>query len=69
VKFIFSGHCHRNYEARAIDMRSVVTSSSGAPLGPDPPGFRVVRVFSRRIEHEYFDIDAPPQGIDLGGEP
>ncbi|CAN0509328.1 unnamed protein product, partial [Ectocarpus sp. 12 AP-2014] len=67
--FIFSGHCHRNYEARAIDMRSVVTSSSGAPLGPDPPGFRVVRVFSRRMEHEYFDIDAPPQGIDLGGEP
>ncbi|CAM9323212.1 unnamed protein product, partial [Ectocarpus sp. 8 AP-2014] len=54
--------------SEAIDMRSVVTSSSGAPLGPDPPGFRVVRVFSRRIEHEYFDIDAPPQGIDLGGE-
>ncbi|CAN0367068.1 unnamed protein product, partial [Ectocarpus fasciculatus] len=55
--------------SEAIDMRSIVTSSCGAPLGPDPPGLRVVRVFSRRIEHEYFDIDAPPQGIDLGGEP
>lgn len=49
-------------------MRSVVTSSCTAPLGPDPPGFRVVRVFSRRIEHKYYDIDAPPQEVDLGGE-
>lgn len=54
--------------SEAIDMRSVVTSSCTAPLGPDPPGFRVVRVFSRRIEHEYYDIEAPPQEVELGGE-
>eukprot|EP00752_Nemacystus_decipiens_P011698 g10381.t1 len=29
--------------SEAIDMRSVVTSSCTAPLGPDAPGFRVVR--------------------------
>ncbi|CAM9352570.1 unnamed protein product [Pylaiella littoralis] len=51
-----------------IDMRSVVTSSCTAPLGPDPPGFRVVRVLSRRIEHEYYDLESPPQEVDLGGE-
>lgn len=51
-----------------MDMRSVVTSSCTAPLGSDPPGFRVVRVFSNRIEHKYYSLDSPPLEVDLSGE-
>lgn len=52
----------------AMDMRSVVTSSCTAPLGSDPPGFRVFRVFSRRIEYEYYPIDGAPLEVDVEGE-
>lgn len=51
-----------------VDTRSVVTSSCTAPLGPDPPGFRVVRVYSRRIEHDYFTLDDPPSQVEMGSE-
>lgn len=49
-----------------VDLQSVVTSSCTAPLGPDPPGFRVLCVYSRRIEHEYFALDSPPAEVVLG---
>lgn len=48
-----------------VDLQSVVTSSCTAPLGPDPPGFRVFRVYSRRLEHEYFALDSPPAEVKL----
>ena len=51
-----------------IDLRSVVTSSCTGPLGKDPPGFRVVRVFSARIDHEYYALDNPPKVISLEGD-
>lgn len=51
-----------------VDICSVVTSSCTAPLGPDPPGFRVVRFFSRRIEHDYFSLENPPLEVELEDE-
>ncbi len=50
VHTVFAGHLHRNVEACTGDgkagdrLRVVVTTSSGAQIGPDTPGINVVRV-------------------------
>ena len=66
VSAVFSGHWHTNSYARAGDMLMVTTAAVGYPLGYDPSGFRVVKVFEDRIEHEYFGFDEMPEAVDMG---
>ena len=35
----------------------VTSAAVGYPLGDDPSGFRTVRVYEDRIEHEYHALD------------
>jgi 3',5'-cyclic AMP phosphodiesterase CpdA len=53
VQAIFSGHWHRNHEARAGDLAQVLTGAVGYPLGDDPSGLRVVRLTAGGVEHAY----------------
>lgn len=49
-------------------MHSIVTSSCTAPLGPDPPGLRILRAYSGRIEHEYFALESVPSHVELDAD-
>ena len=35
----------------------VTSAAVGYPLGDDPSGFRTVRVYGDRIEHDYHALD------------
>jgi serine/threonine-protein phosphatase CPPED1 len=65
VRYLFSGHLHRNAEARDGDMDFVTTGPVGKPLGDGKSGLRVVIVRPDRIEHRYYDFGEIPTAIDL----
>ena len=54
---VFSGHYHKNSYGSYRGLRMVTTAAVGYPLGDDPSGFRTVRVYGDRIEHEYHALD------------
>jgi len=57
VDAVFSGHYHNNSISTFGKMQLVTTSALGKPLGKAPSGMRIVKVYSDRIEHEYFGLD------------
>ena len=61
----FAGHYHRNSLGRYQGMEMITTSAVGKPLGLDPSGFRIVKVYADKIEHEYYSLDGVPESIDL----
>jgi hypothetical protein len=46
-------------------MQLVTTSSLGKPLGEAPSGLRIVKVYSNKIEHEFFGLDELPEKIEF----
>jgi len=56
VRYIFTGHYHRNAGGRYKDLEQIVTSAIGAPLGVNPSGYRVVNVTEEKLLHEYVNI-------------
>jgi len=52
VSAVFTGHTHRSQTGHAGGMEMVQTTAVGCPLGDDPSGFRVVRVYEDRLKHE-----------------
>lgn len=67
VSAVFAGHYHRNSYGRYGDMEMVTTGSVGKPLGSDPSGFRIVKVFKDHIEHEYYGFENIPEVVELKG--
>jgi len=65
VEAVFSGHYHRNAGGKDGRLEMVVTGPIGKPLGKDPSGFRIVRVYPDRIEHSYHGLDAMPEAVVL----
>ena len=63
VAAVFSGHYHKNAYARDGKLEMVTTGSLGKPLGADPPGFRIVRVFQNRLEHVYYPYAKMPAQV------
>lgn len=61
VQFVFSGHYHRNAEGRDGDLDMVVTGPVGMPLGPDPSGFRIVRLDN--FDHPYIGLGTIPNQV------
>lgn len=61
VRAIFAGHYHRNSYGKAGEIEMITTGPVGRPLGKDPSGFRVVKVFENRIEHEYYGMENVPE--------
>ncbi|MHC1705721.1 MAG: metallophosphoesterase [Tenuifilaceae bacterium] len=65
VEAVFSGHYHNNSISTFSKMQLVTTSALGKPLGKVPSGMRIVKVYSNRIEHEYFGLDDLPESVNL----
>ena len=63
VVAVFSGHYHNNSLSTYGNVQLVTTSALGKPLGNASSGFRIVKVFSEKIEYEYFGLDALPDKI------
>ena len=65
VRAVFAGHYHRNSFGRHGPMEMVTTGPVGKPLGKDPSGLRIVKVYPDRIEHAYHALDAVPDKVQL----
>ncbi len=65
VSAVFAGHWHRCHSADYQGVQMVTTGAVGYPLGDDPSGLRIVKVFPDRIEHQYYGLDALPERVDL----
>jgi len=65
IKAVFSGHYHRNAIVWDGDLELIVTSSCGAALGDDPLGFRIVKVYPDRIEHNYYSFESMPRKLKV----
>lgn len=63
VDAIFAGHTHRNGNAQDGDMEMIITSAVGRPLGKDPSGFRVVKVYNEKLESFYYGLEEVPLEI------
>lgn len=61
--FMFAGHLHRNAGGKAGDFQMTTTGAVGKPLGTDPSGFRVIKVYEDRVEHDYIPLDKVPEKI------
>lgn len=62
---MFSGHWHVNNYANDGDFQMVTTAAVGYPMGNDPSGLRIVKVYEDRIEHEYYGFADIPERVDL----
>lgn len=65
VDAVFSGHKHNNGLARYGEVQLVTTSALGKPLGKAPSGMRIVKMYSDRIEHEYFGLEELPDSVNF----
>ena len=65
VRAVFAGHYHRNAHGRDGELEMVTTSAVGKPLGKDPSGFRLVKVYEDRLEHQYYSLDELPGTVSL----
>lgn len=65
VSHVFAGHWHKNNYAADGGLHVITSAAVGYPLGDDPSGYRVVRVFEDRIEHDYYAFGAGPASVEL----
>lgn len=65
VRAVFAGHYHRNAWGKDGNMEMVTTGPVGKPLGKDPSGLRIVKVYEDRIEHAYYGLDEVPRSVNL----
>jgi len=66
VKYLFSGHHHRNGGARDGEIETVVTGPVGMPLGDAPmSGVRVVIVRDSGLTHRFYGLGELPNQIEL----
>jgi predicted phosphodiesterase len=65
VKYLFSGHYHRNAIARDGDIEMITTGPVGKPLGEARSGIRVVIVKDSGISHRYYEFGEIPNQIAL----
>ena len=63
VNAVFSGHYHNNSLSTYGNMQLVTTSALGKPLGKAPSGLRIVKIYSDKIEHEYYGLNELPDSI------
>lgn len=64
VKYLFSGHYHRNAVGRDGDIEAVTTGAVGKPLGDGKSGLRIVVVSDNKLEHRFYDFGELPSRVD-----
>ena len=69
VRYLFSGHYHRNAEASDGELVNITTGPVGKPLDGAKSGFRVGIVRDDRIEHRYYELGDLPVSIELDPAP
>ncbi|MSU49773.1 MAG: hypothetical protein EXS37_11925 [Opitutus sp.] len=69
VRYLFSGHYHRNAEARDGDLENITTGPVGKPLGGAKSGLRVAIVRDEKIDHRYYELGDLPSHIELNPVP
>ena len=62
---VFAGHWHQNNYATDGNMLMVTSGPVGFPLGDDPSGLRIVKLYDDRVEHEYFGMDDIPISVNI----
>lgn len=62
---VFAGHMHRNNYAVDGNLQMVVTGAVGYPLGEDPSGLRIVKIYGNQLTHQYYPMDDIPYIIEL----
>ena len=65
VKYLFSGHYHRNAIARDGDIEAITTGPVGKPLGEAKSGLRVVIVTDNGISHRYYELGELPARVSI----
>jgi serine/threonine-protein phosphatase CPPED1 len=68
VRYLFSGHYHRNAEARDGNIQAITTGPVGKPIEAKS-GIRVVIVRSDKIDHRYYELSELPTQVDLAVTP
>lgn len=57
IKMVFAGHLHQNNLTTDSRLELVTTGPVGMPLGEESSGFRIVKVYAKRIEHKYLALE------------
>ena len=65
VRYLFSGHYHRNALAKDGEIEMITTGPVGMPLGGAKSGLGVGIVRDDGIEHRYYELSELPASIDL----
>ena len=65
VKYLFSGHYHRNAVARDAGFEAVASGPVGKPLDTGKSGLRIVLVREGEIQHRFYHFGELPNRVDL----
>jgi 3',5'-cyclic AMP phosphodiesterase CpdA len=66
VKYLFSGHYHRNASGRSGEVEMTTTGPVGKPLGEgSQSGLRVVTVRDSGLTHRYYQLGELPNQIEI----
>ncbi len=68
VKYLFSGHYHRNAGAVDGGMEAITSGPVGKPLAEGVSGLRIVIVRDDRIEHRFYHFGEIPNQVNLPGK-
>jgi serine/threonine-protein phosphatase CPPED1 len=63
VDAVFAGHRHINSYSKYGNIEMITTGAVGKPLGKDPSGVRIIKVYTDRIESFYYGLDELPEAI------
>lgn len=65
VSHVFTGHYHKNATGFYKNMEMVTTCAIGAPMGEDPSGLRIVKIYKNNVVHTYFSLEQMPTIITI----
>ena len=65
VDAVFAGHLHKNAYAKVNDVEHITTSAVRVPLGADPAGLRIIRVYADHFEHTFYAHADVPMYVEL----
>ena len=65
VEAMFSGHWHKNKYSSDDGFRMIISGPVGVPLGPDPSGIRIIKVFEKQLDDTYYGFESVPDFIEI----
>jgi predicted MPP superfamily phosphohydrolase len=65
VDFAVAGHYHREALGHAGKLTMTTTAPMAVPMGPEPVGFKVFKVYKDRVEFQYYGLQQIPEKIEL----